>query len=164
MPLFLALLALCALTPLPRRVHLQPLLAPSPQIQALVDSTGAYTAEVSAGPYAVSAVDALDLRLIEGRGLSAGRLADMLKPQSRAPADRGGQAAGLGLFLIETPCGTAYGHGGRNGGPGGGYFTSQSAVLRDQKVGYVFLTNSDQARAFDQALQTFLIAGTAGCR
>ncbi|MCC7264686.1 MAG: serine hydrolase [Candidatus Latescibacteria bacterium] len=116
---------------------------------------------VDAGTYAKFLV-----ALIEGRGLSTERLADMLKPHSR-PTEWGGDgtppASGLGLFIDETPCGTSYGHGGRNGGGSGGYFTSKSAVYRDRKVGYVFLTNNDQATRFDKALRAFLIEGTGAC-
>jgi CubicO group peptidase (beta-lactamase class C family) len=114
----------------------------------------AYSLHVDAGTYARFLV-----ALIEGRGLSAPRLAEMLRPHSQAPADRGGHASGLGLFLIESLCGTGYGHGGRNGG----FFTSQSAVYRERKAGYVFLTNSDQGSRFDKALRTFLVEGTGAC-
>ena len=117
---------------------------------------------VDAGTYAKFLV-----ALIEGRGLSTARLADMLKPHSERPADWRDDgpppASGLGLFITQTPCGTSYGHGGRNGGGSGGYFTSQSAVYRDRKVGYVFLTNNDQATRFDKALRAFLIEGTGAC-
>ncbi len=117
----------------------------------------AYSLHVDAGTYAK-----FQLALIEGRGLSAARLADMFKPHSH-PTEWGGDgappASGLGLFITETPCGTSYGHGGRNGG----YFTSQSEVYRGRKVGYVFLTNNDQGPRFEKPLQTFLIEGTGAC-
>lgn len=116
----------------------------------------AYSLHVDAGTYAKFLV-----AIIEGRGLSATRLADMLSPHSKTPAEKGDgnpSASGLGLFIYESPCGTSYGHGGHNDG-----FTSQSSVYRDRKVGYVFLTNSEQAPAFDKALRAFLIEGTSAC-
>ncbi|MBI2504566.1 MAG: hypothetical protein HYW07_15205 [Candidatus Latescibacteria bacterium] len=54
-------------------------------------------------------------------------------------------------------------------GTNGGFFTSQSAMYRDRKVGYVFLTNNDQGDRFHKALRAFLIeaprpALPPGCR
>jgi CubicO group peptidase (beta-lactamase class C family) len=112
---------------------------------------------VDAGTYAQFLV-----ALIEGTGLSAARLEDMLRPHSKTPAEQGDGnpwASGLGLFITQSPCGTIHGHGGRNDG----FFTSQSAVYRDRKVGYAFLTNSDQGERFDKALRAFLIEGTSTC-
>lgn len=135
--------------------------APSPKGKP-ENANMAASLHTDAGTYAK-----FQLALLEGRGLSATRLADMLKPHSERPADWRDDGppptSGLGLFITQTPCGTSYGHGGRNGGPGSGYFTSNSAVYRDRKVGYVFLTNNDQALRFDKALRVFLIEGTSGC-
>lgn len=83
----------------------------------------------------------------------------MLSSHSKTPDDRPvgePSSSGLGLFITETPCGTSYGHGGRNGGYPG-YFTSQSEVYRDRKVGCVFLTNNDQGPRFEKVLRTFLV-------
>jgi len=112
---------------------------------------------VDAGTYAKFLV-----AIIEGAGLSEARLADMLSSHSKTPDDRPvgePSSSGLGLFFTETPCGIIYGHGGRNGG----YFTSQSEVYRDRKVGYVFLTNNDQGPRFEKPLRTFLVEGTSEC-
>ncbi len=98
------------------------------------------------------------ISVLHGKGLSGPTLKEMLRAQVEVP-DRKGSSWGLGIAIEETPLGTTYGHGGRNPG-----FTSQSVMLKDRGIGYVFLVNNDDASKMDNVLNAYLIAGQSGLK
>lgn len=98
--------------------------------------------------------------LMEGDGLTELSRDVMLSAQSRVPSDsddyleNGIVAWGLGIAIEPTPFGTRYQHGGNNGA-----FQSGFAFHREQRVGYVFLTNSDRGEQLNRRLEAFLAEG-----
>jgi CubicO group peptidase (beta-lactamase class C family) len=93
-----------------------------------------------------------------GKGLSKKSLDEMLRPQYKLPPDtaKGHElsAPGLGVFVVQTPYGTKYEHGGNNGN-----FQSQFLWYPAQKSGYVLLTNCDRGGDFNTRLEAFFRAG-----
>jgi CubicO group peptidase (beta-lactamase class C family) len=96
--------------------------------------------------------------IIQGSGLSRPTSEEMLRPQVKVP-DQQGTSWGLGISIEESPQGTSYGHGGSNE-----WFTSRSAIDKDQRMGYVFLVNNRQADSFENVLKAYLIAGKSGLK
>jgi CubicO group peptidase (beta-lactamase class C family) len=97
------------------------------------------------------------LGMMNGKGLSKTVGEEMLKPQIELPkdntnvTDEGDHAWGLGIAIGETPYGRRYEHGGNNGN-----FQSGFAFFKQQKFGYVFLTNCDKGSIFNANLRKFL--------
>lgn len=81
---------------------------------------------------------------------------ELLKIQSVAPADKKYNEPsynyGLGIVLEPTAYGTHYSHGGDNFS-----HTSRYMFNKEQKVGYVFFTNSEHKEVFDKNLMKFLL-------
>ena len=81
---------------------------------------------------------------------------EFLKIQSVAPADKEYNEPsynyGLGIVVESTPYGTHYSHGGDNFS-----HTCRFMFNKEQRVGYVFFTNSEHKEAFDKNLMAFLL-------
>jgi CubicO group peptidase (beta-lactamase class C family) len=97
--------------------------------------------------------------LMKGEGLSKKSLDEMLKPQYPLPdslSDNKDEHSdvGLGIFMVRTPFGIRYEHGGNNGN-----FQSHFVWLKPQKEAYVFFTNCDKGDAFNKRLQEFFATG-----
>ena len=81
---------------------------------------------------------------------------EFLKIQSVAPADKEYNEPsynyGLGIVVENSPYGTHYSHGGDNFS-----HTCRFMFNKEQRVGYVFFTNSEHKEAFDKNLMAFLL-------
>ena len=91
--------------------------------------------------------------LLGGRLLSRAALAEMKRPVAVAP----GVGYGLGLFVVDTPCGTLYGHDGGTPGFGNTMLTSadgarQAGVMVNAEDAPAAVEGK-RARALDQAIR-----------
>ncbi len=96
------------------------------------------------------------IAIMENKGVKQESIGEMLKIQARIPNDQEagwGDIKGWGLgFAIEpTDRGIRYSHGGHNPG-----FLAGCMFYKEQKNGYVFFINNDQAGAFFERLRVFL--------
>jgi len=82
---------------------------------------------------------------------------EFLKIQSISPYDEKYKEPsynyGLGIVIEETSYGTNYAHGGENLS-----HTCRYMFNKEQKVGYVFFTNSEHKMTFDKNLMDFLLS------
>ncbi len=98
--------------------------------------------------------------MMEHKGIKKSTLDEMLKTQVTLDKDNditkeeGETAWGLGVGIMPTPYGIAYEHGGNNGDFQSGYL-----YIKDEKSGYVFLTNCDKGGEFNKRLKAFLLNG-----
>ena len=98
--------------------------------------------------------------VMNGEGLTDASYEDMFSRHVALPAghefrrDLDQEAWGLGWAIDSTRFGTRYTHGGDNGD-----FQSYFEIFKDQKIGYVFFTNSDQGRNLNVSLRDFLNTG-----
>lgn len=93
-------------------------------------------------------------------GLSADSYEAMLTPQVKTSytttRDAWPTYFGLGIKVMETPFGHAFGHSGLNGSNHALFETYDA-----QNAGFIVLTNSDAGQQFYQALREFLVLGKA---
>ncbi len=98
------------------------------------------------------------ISLIEQKGLSAEGYANMLEPQVEVPLEpeeiQWPGRYGMGFYLMNSPYGLAYGHGGNNGD-----FMCQFEIYRDHDMGFAVFTNSNTGVALINALREYLIIG-----
>lgn len=91
-------------------------------------------------------------------GLSPESYAAMLTPHIKTSytttRDAWPTYFGLGIKIMETPFGHAYGHSGLNG-----FNHALYEIYDQQNAGFIVLTNSDEGRKFYQALREFLVLG-----
>lgn len=103
----------------------------------------------------------LMIAMMDGTGLSKDLHEQMFSEQSQVSKDsdtyrlNGQTGWGLGLAIEPTPHGTRHEHGGNNGD-----FTASMMMFRDTGLGYVFLTNSDKGKAFNDQLEVFVTTGS----
>lgn len=101
------------------------------------------------------------LGLLAEEGLSAEGYDKMLEPQVETPLDpkdvpQWPGRFGLGMHMMNSPYGLAYGHGGNNGN-----FTCQFELYPDHQIGFVVFTNADTGSLLVNALREYLVIGTA---
>ena len=97
--------------------------------------------------------------LMKGEGLTKRSLDEMLKPQYPMPTELAENKnehsdVGLGIFMVSTPYGIRYEHGGDNTN-----FQAHFAWYKPQKEAYVFFLNCNRGDAFSVRLQQFLANG-----
>ncbi|QNK62416.1 beta-lactamase family protein [Pedobacter sp. PAMC26386] len=98
------------------------------------------------------------IKLMNGTGLSDQMANEIFKEQVTFPReeDHDGESGwGLGIAILPTPKGTDYEHSGNNGN-----FQSYFRINKQQKNGYVFFTNCDQAPLFNEKLAHYFSTGT----
>ena len=93
--------------------------------------------------------------IAQQKGLTPETYRKFLEPQVAAEQLGDGQNFALGFRLLDTHLGTSFGHGGRNVG-----FTSNSEMISEHGIGFVFLMNIDEEERFTAVLRSFLF-GTA---
>ena len=86
--------------------------------------------------------------LFRGRLLPLALVREMQSRVVDIPGSRGRQAIGLGLFRVQLPCGTTWGHGGDLPG-----YTTQSFSSVDGKRQAVIIINAGEESAFTPAEQ-----------
>ena len=101
------------------------------------------------------------LGLLAQEGLSAEGYEKMLEPQVATPLEPDDEPQwpgrfGLGLHMMKSPFGLAYGHGGNNGN-----FTCQFELYPDHQMGFAVFTNADTGWLLVNALREYLVIGTA---
>ncbi len=101
------------------------------------------------------------LGLLAQEGLSAEGYEKMLEPQVATPLEPDDVPQwpgrfGLGLHMMESPFGLAYGHGGNNGN-----FTCQFELYPDHQMGFAVFTNADTGWLLVNALREYLVIGTS---
>lgn len=98
------------------------------------------------------------IALLERKGLKAATYEEMFRPQTEMPADPAmpgwKESFGLGIAVMATPFGNAYGHGGNNGD-----FRCQFEIFDEGKMGFALFTNGSNGHQLVNALREFLITG-----
>ena len=64
------------------------------------------------------------------------------------------ESFGLGIMVMETPWGMAYGHGGNNGD-----FRCQFEIFEEGKMGFAIYTNGSEGHHLSNDFREFLIMG-----
>jgi CubicO group peptidase (beta-lactamase class C family) len=94
----------------------------------------------------------------DGKGLSKKSNTEMLSPQAEITdtswTGTNGKHWGLGIAIKETPYGTRYLHSGNNGD-----FQCFAVIFKDQRSGFVFLTNCNRSGDLFDKLEPLFMEG-----
>lgn len=98
--------------------------------------------------------------IMNNDGLTRDSANEFFSNQSVVPVDttthkiNGVTHWGLGIAIEPTPFGNRYEHGGNNGD-----FTSSMMLYREKKIGYVLLTNSENAQTLNAKIEKLITEG-----
>ncbi|WP_165851830.1 serine hydrolase domain-containing protein [Chryseobacterium pennipullorum] len=111
----------------------------------------------AAGTLRINAVDYARflIGLMNEKGLSKKSAAEMFKAQAKVPDWDDIDDWGLGIGMKKTDYGMRYMHSGDNGD-----FTAYFIMYKDQKSGFVFLTNCNRAGDLFEKLEPYFSKGT----
>ena len=99
------------------------------------------------------------INLIKREGLSAEGYTNMLEPQIEVPLNENNPLQwpsrfGLGFYLMNSPYGLVFGHGGNNGN-----FLAMFEIYDEHDMGYIIFANSNTGQSLIEHLREYLIIG-----